>query len=222
MEEHVAGSEAQTWDAVQSQQATEHLAGMLMTLKQFQSEPASPHSWLGRYEGTIRDMSRLLPPVLAQRLQQLWRNTVRNLADVEVRSVPQHGDCKLENALGNPAEIKNLRVLDWELWRPDGLPLLDLVHLLVSRQRRLGGYSIGGGICRWLLDWNFSTWEKQLIDSLASDLDRSYVAAIPVLYWLERVGPVAQRGAWPGNGWLEANVVQVLDRLAESSVEVVA
>jgi len=128
----------------------------------------------------------------------------------------------LENALGNPAEIKSLRVLDWELWRPDGLPLLDLVHLLVSRQRRLGGYSIGGGICRWLLEWNFSAWEKQLIDRLASDLDRRYIAAIPVLYWLERVGPVAQRGAWPGNGWLEANVVQVLDRLAESSVEVVA
>jgi hypothetical protein len=112
--------------------------------------------------------------------------------------------------------------LDWELWKPDGLPLLDLLHLLLSRRRRLGGYSIGGSICRWLLTGDFAPWERHLIEGLSQRLDRDYVRATPVLYWLERIAPIAERGAWPHDGWAQANVEQVIERMKHRQAEVLA
>jgi hypothetical protein len=163
-----------------------------------------------------------LPADLAQRLQEVWRQTVRTLEDVSIPSVPQHGDCKLENVLGDPQRIQHLRLLDWELWKQDGLPLLDLLHLLLSRRRRDQGVSIGGSICRWLLVGELDDWEKRLLDEQAQGLDRRYVAALPLLYWLERIGPVAERGRWPTQAWARSNVHQVIEHLTPNVVEVVA
>ena len=115
-----------------------------------------------------------------------------------------------------------LRLLDWELWRPDGLPLLDLLHLLLSRRRRQSGCSIGGSICRWLLSGDFAPWEQALIDASTQGLDRQYVRAAPVLYWLERIAPIVERGGWPHDGWAQANIEQVVERMKNRRAEVLA
>jgi aminoglycoside phosphotransferase (APT) family kinase protein len=155
-------------------------------------------------------------------VQDIWRNTVRNLDGIEIPIVPQHGDCKLENVLGDPQRPMQLRLLDWELWRPDGLPLLDLLHLLLSRRRRQSGYSIGGSICRWLLPGDFAPWEQALIDGLTQGLERQYVRAAPVLYWLQRVAPIVERRSWPHDGWAQANIEQVIERMKDRRAEVLA
>lgn len=223
LEEFVDGTEAQTWRTEPARAAIRHLTGLLRAFQE-QGVPlrAAEHPRLLQFDASVESIARLLPTDLAQRLQEVWRQTVRTLEDVEVPRVPQHGDCKLENVLGDPRRIQHLHVLDWELWTSAGLPLLDVLHLLLSRRRRTQGVSIGGSICRWLLDGELADWEKRILDELSQGLDRRYVDSLPLLYWVERVGPVAARGAWPDEGWLRANVLPVIERLQRQAVEVVA
>ena len=47
----------------------------------------------------------------------------------------------------------------------------------------------------------------------AAGLDPRYVELSPVLYWLDRIGPIAARGRLPRAGWADANVLRVLDAL---------
>jgi hypothetical protein len=51
-------------------------------------------------------------------------------------------------------------------------------------------------------------------------LDPRYVELSPVLYWLDRIGPVAARGGWPAPHWETTNVAQVLDALTLRTAEV--
>jgi hypothetical protein len=222
LEEHVVGSEAQTWESAPATQATQHLAELLGHYQRSATVSTDIAELQVRLQSQVDKVCALLSSDLAQALQEIWRRTVRNLEGVRIPLLPQHGDCKLENVLGDPRRPTELRLLDWELWKPDGLPLLDLLHLLLSRRRRLGGYSIGGSICRWLLTGDFAPWERHLIEGLSQRLDRDYVRATPVLYWLERIAPIAERGAWPHDGWAQANVEQVIERMKHRQAEVLA
>ena len=131
--------------------------------------------------------------------------------------VPRHGDLKLENVLGDAAHPEGLRILDWELFAPLGLPLLDLWHLIVSRRARATGCSMGAAVRRWLLPRDLTAVERGVVQRLGRDLDPRYVEVSPVLYWLDRLGPVAARGGWPAGGWERSNVVQVLEDIRPSS-----
>ncbi len=59
----------------------------------------------------------------------------------------------------------------------------------------------------------FTESEARFLARAGAGLDRRYVALAPVLYWLDRLGPIAERGAWPTAGWERANVATVLEAL---------
>src|SRR5262249_19002773 len=136
------------------------------------------------------------------------------LRDVPVPLVLRHGDFKLENVLGAPDDESTWRILDWELWTPRGLPLLDAWHLIAARRAREADCSMGTVVRRWLLPGQLEPFEKQLIARCAQGLDARYVEVSPILYWLDRIGPIAARGAWPSAGWETANIAPVLEALA--------
>jgi hypothetical protein len=146
----------------------------------------------------------------------------QHLEGVPVPSVARHGDFKLENVLGVPSAPESLRILDWELWSPSGLPLLDLWHLLVSRRARAAGQALGTTIARWLLPGALSPEERSLVERASSGLDPRYVSVSPLLYWLDRIGPVAARGTWPARGWARVNVLGVLDVAERFAAEIAA
>jgi hypothetical protein len=216
LEERVAGSEAQAWPESEATGAMHALCGYLEALAQL-GEAARPldAAAFDRHVGApIRRAARLLPPELAQRLHALEERLGAALAGVPVALVPRHGDFKLENVLGTPQALDRLRVLDWELWSPSGLPLVDLWHLLASRRARGAGLAMGLVVRDWLLPGAFSDTERGLVERLGRGLDPRYVAVSPWLYWLDRIGPIAARGRWPLPGWERANVVAVLEGFA--------
>jgi hypothetical protein len=136
------------------------------------------------------------------------------LRGVAVPLVPRHGDFKLENVLGRATVPESWRVLDWELSVARGLPLLDAWHLIASRRARDHGCAMGTAVRRWLLAGALAPHERALLERLARGLDPRFVEVSPILYWLDRIGPVAARGAWPEPGWEMTNVARVLDSLA--------
>ena len=78
---------------------------------------------------------------------------------------------------------------------------------------------MGETVRRWILPVNLDADERKVLDALSSDLDPRFVAAAPLLYWLDRMGPIAARGAWPSTAWERANVLRVLE-VVETAVEV--
>ncbi|MFQ5600641.1 MAG: hypothetical protein ACE5G2_08805, partial [Candidatus Krumholzibacteriia bacterium] len=153
LEECVEGSEAQGWCGKDAERAMSHMAAFLETLARL-GDPARPLDAQGLeslYGAHVRRTVALLEPMLAQRLQEIWGQVVQALEGVRVPRLPRPGDLTLENVLGAPARPDRLRLLDWELWTPCGLPLLDVLHLIASRRRREIGVSMGGSVRRWLL-----------------------------------------------------------------------
>lgn len=214
LEEGVEGSMVQEWKGPAWSGAVSHLMKFLTALQlaspgSFRLDPTTLEELLGQ---AVRQTGSLLHGDLAQRLQALWQEVRASLDAVRVPLVARHGDFKLENALGVWPRLGSLRVLDWELWTPRGLPLLDAVHLLLSAERRREGISLGAVILRWVRsdDGSFSL---QGLEGMASNIDTRYLACLPFLYWLDRVGPVAARGAWPSPAWLRANIEGPLEQL---------
>jgi hypothetical protein len=215
LEECVGGTAAQSWPAASVHRAMQRLGDFLATMTRL-GAPARPLD-----EADIQDVcatpllaaAALSEPGVARRLHSLRERLVQTLREVPVPLVPRHGDFKLENVFGDPTAPERLRVLDWELWKPRGLPLLDLWHLVASRRARTAGCALGTAVRRWLLRRDLERDEVELVERLAAGLDVRYVALAPVLYWLDRIGPAAARGAWPAPGWERANVVAVLEAI---------
>jgi hypothetical protein len=190
-----------------------HLADLLLSLAGRAEAPrALDAESLDRIVGgPVRRAASLLDDESARRLHALGASLRDALLGVPVRRVPRHGDFKLENVLGRPFAPETFRILDWELWTPCGLPLLDAWHLVASNRAREQGCSMGKAVERWLVPGELAVSERGVIEALGRELDARYVALSPLLYWLDRVGPVAARGAWPQGGWERANLLPVLD-----------
>ncbi len=222
-EDFAAGDDAQSWTPAEKDRSLEALGDCLEKLAAL-GAPARPldAAALDAHIGVaFRDAGRLLPAPLAERMNAVRARLLETLRDVPVPIVPRHGDFKLENILGRADAPESWRVLDWELWLPRGLPLLDAWHLIASRRSRDAGCAMGSAVRRWVLAGDLTAPERALLGRLSRGLDPRYVAVAPLLYWLDRVGPVAARGAWPTTGWVAANVAPVLDALpAGGAVEV--
>ena len=222
LEECARGSDAQAWSDADAEGAMRQLVEFLGALARL-GEPARPldGATLDRAcDAPARRVAALLEPAPAGRLKSLAAQLHHQLAGVPVPRVVRHGDFKLENVLGVPSEPASLRILDWELWSPQGLPMLDLWHLLVSRRARAAGQALGTTIARWLLPGTLSAAERSLVEHASAGLDRRYVSVSPLLYWLDRIGPVAARGSWPARGWARANVLGVLDVAERFAAEI--
>lgn len=222
LEEWVAGADAQGWDAAGKDAGTVELGDYLAQLAAL-GTPARPLDEAGLNVlcgNALGAASALMPRAFAERLQSVRTHLYEALRGVPVPLVPRHGDFKLENVLGEAGRTDTWRVLDWELWQPQGAPLLDAWHLVASRRARDAGCAMGSAVRRWLLAGELNAHERALVQRLAQGLDPRYVELSPVLYWLDRIGPVAARGGWPAPQWETANVAQVLDALTARTAEV--
>jgi len=220
VEECVRGTPPQSWAPAAAAAVLSPAAAFLGALAAVGDRPQPlATDFLERTSGAaVRATCALLAPDHAGKLKDLWESLLDRVSGVVIPLVPRHGDFKLENILGEPG-ASTLRVLDWELWSPRGLPLLDAWHLIGSRRARGAGISLGETMCRWILPVDLDVDERQVLGALSSGLDARFVAAAPLLYWLDRLGPIAARGAWPSPGWERANVLRVLE-VAQPALEV--
>jgi hypothetical protein len=220
LEEWVSGSDAQGWEEPARARAFDVLGDLLATwvVAAGAPQPLDDATFERTCAAPIRAAGALLHPRLAARLDAARARLQHSLRDVPVPLVARHGDLKLENLLGDPGDAATWRLLDWELWTPRGLPLLDALHVVASKRAREAGCAMGTAVARWLLSPALSAVETRFLERMATGLDPRYVAAAPVLYWLDRIAPIAARGAWPHAGWEQANVAPVLEALPAAAV----
>lgn len=165
------------------QAVTEHAAGFACDLATNTLE----HTRLdnGHFKSLLGDLTERAAqrhpgarPVLERIEASLWKR----LQYCVVPTVLEHGDFKIENVVIDRRHRHLRGVIDWELGRPRGLPLMDLLYLLVYN-RMLTGQTRFLTLCREVV--MAGTWaahERLLL--------RCYVQAVPIPTGLMTAIPV--------------------------------
>jgi aminoglycoside phosphotransferase (APT) family kinase protein len=128
-----------------------------------------------------------------------------------------HGDFWTRNLLVEGGRL--VGVIDWDAATPDRLPLLDLLHLLLSAHRERTREYLGAALVRHQLPWARTGGDdivRAYCRRLKIEVDSELLEALVLAYWLNRVGfelsLFADRAARPL--WMHNNVHLVLETLA--------
>ncbi|MBI4847300.1 MAG: methyltransferase domain-containing protein [Nitrospirae bacterium] len=126
----------------------------------------------------------------------------------------QHGDYKLENLLFDLDSITVTGIIDWDLSAREGLPLLDLLHLLASRRKVLYGEELMDVICDIIIPLKFDHMEKNILERYMNALGISAEAlpAMAIIYWLHHVIKRVKLEPFKSNReWLDAHIIKPLE-----------
>jgi aminoglycoside phosphotransferase (APT) family kinase protein len=128
-----------------------------------------------------------------------------------------HGDFWTRNLVVEGDRLTG--VIDWDAATPDRLPLLDLLHLLLSAHRERTREYLGAALVRHQLPWARAGGDdivQAYCRRLEIDVDSELLEALVLAYWLNRVGfelsLFADRAVRPI--WMHNNVHLVLETLA--------
>ncbi|MEW6003089.1 MAG: phosphotransferase, partial [Nitrospirota bacterium] len=135
----------------------------------------------------------------------------KKLYGEEIPLVLQHGDLKLENILLDPETAAINGIIDWDLAELNGLPLLDIFHLLASRRRVLERRGLEDIITDIIIPLNFSNWEKEVFQKYMETLgiERRLLAPFAVLYWLHHINKRIRLNFMKKHPvWIEKNIVR--------------
>jgi aminoglycoside phosphotransferase (APT) family kinase protein len=172
---------------------------------------ADPESTLGRHAAVIAAVR----PATAAHLARLTADAEDALA-----SLPRgfgHGDFWAGNLLQVDGRLS--AVVDWEAAGPGRLPLIDLLHLLVTAERVLSPEEWGSTLVAKLVHGDAITRGEigRYLGGLGLELSDRQLAALVVAYWLDHTAgqlslyeTIAQNETW-----LRRNVDDVLQALRD-------
>ena len=103
-------------------------------------------------------------PTLQKDIDLVARAVQRRGIDRDWMTVWQHGDFKLENLILNPKSLAIVAVIDWELSRERGLPLLDLLYLIVYDRNVTLGLALEDIYLAEILTWKFTQTDEKLVN----------------------------------------------------------
>jgi len=101
----------------------------------------------------------------------------------------QHGDFKVENAIYEPGTCRLLSVIDWEHARRPGLPVLDLLYLLVYN-RIIRGADAAQAIDELIVQEAYTGPERERLQRYLSalGLDQTTLPSLRALFLVHHVG----------------------------------
>ena len=144
----------------------------------------------------------------------------RNL-DRELAHLPRgfsHGDFWTHNLLVEGNRLQG--VIDWDSAMPGRLPLVDLLHLLLSAHREGTREYLGPALVRHQLPWAETGGDevvRSYCERLGIEVDATLLSRLVLAYWLSRVAlelrSAPDRARRPV--WMRNNVELVLDALAK-------
>lgn len=128
-----------------------------------------------------------------------------------------HGDFVPDNLLVTPDGGHILGIVDWEAARPNDLPLLDLVHLLLASRVSAEGREMGDVVRRLLNGSGWTPSEQALLHEAQAQLPGEALdgRSLLLLAWLRHVtANLTKSDRYAKNWlWLDRNVAPVLKNL---------
>jgi aminoglycoside phosphotransferase (APT) family kinase protein len=163
--------------------------------------------WLAELRAVVRDESRPGIDAIESHLDRTLRGAVLPLGW-------HHGDYDFANLLYGPDDDVSA-VLDFEVFEPRGLPLIDLMVLLARRPIRQKGHAFGTLFARSILTRTLPPLEAGLLEREVALLgfDADLYRALALCCWLNHLR--LRRDSWlvRSPSWLDANLHEVLDHV---------
>lgn len=169
-----------------------------------------------------REFSRLTPHLEApyqQKLKAIKELLQSNLMNAPFKTVWQHGDYKIENIFFAPGSLRLKTVIDWDLARREGLPLLDALYLLIYADNLKTKEWISTIFRERFLKENFKHVEKEAINAYMSALGipMRYVRPLMVMFWIthiaSRYGKLLQDESEQKEKFMSENVYRTIDSI---------
>jgi aminoglycoside phosphotransferase (APT) family kinase protein len=155
-------------------------------------------------------------PGSAPRLEKLRSYVFNRMRGVMLPLVWIHGDLHASNILCDPGTGEIRVVIDWDSSGARGLPLLDLLHFLVSDARQPKGLCMGAGVASAFDGTLLTDAANDLIDRYlqAMELPRDSVRPLLIMYWVRQVAlRIARSDGELANRWETSNLSEPLDRI---------
>lgn len=171
--------------------------------------------WHAAIEPGLAALGRLVP---AGRVERAFGRLVDGLREAligaRVPHVACHGNFWCGNLLWD--EASGLAgVIDWDGWRPDGLPLTDLLYLRVRSRSLMSRSSFGEALLRCLADEPAAETDDRITAEYcgALDLPAGLIAPLTYVAWIEQIELHARYGTrtLAKRRWLKRNVLNVLE-----------
>lgn len=137
------------------------------------------HEGLARLVQPILDAAAVRNPDYTAHLAAWQPALGRMLSGMVMPAVYQHGDFKIENVIYEPDTCRLMSIIDWEHARRPGLPVLDLLYLLVYN-RIIRGAEWPDAIERLIVNEEWTPREKQRLDRYLSACSLSPVLLRPM------------------------------------------
>jgi thiamine kinase-like enzyme len=126
-----------------------------------------------------------------------------------------HGDFGHTNILMSPDGAAVVGIVDWESAASEGLPLLDVIALLISTRAHRQRRELGFVVREFMTGGSWSGLEHFLLDSALSRLEGDPVDSrtLVLLWWLQQAaGNLTKSIRYSGTGlWARWNVLPVLE-----------
>lgn len=113
----------------------------------------------------------------------------KKLLGKNIPLVWQHGDFSFENLLIDPEHATINGIIDWDISEREGLPLIDLLHLIVSKRRIIEKREFMNCILDVIIKQKFDDMEKEALQKYlkALDIDNEVVPALIIMYWIHHI-----------------------------------
>jgi len=159
---------------------------------------------------SITDLSRAIEHIIFY-LQD-------KLIGEEIPLLMVHGDLNLSNILIDRQTHTLTGIVDWDMSRMHGPPLLDVIHLIVGKYGRLKKWEIGESITRVLFPNKFNNYESRIISNYISKtrIKKDFYKALIIVYWSEHcLRNLVESGGLKDSTWIENNITNVLRYMEE-------
>ncbi|KPK02988.1 MAG: hypothetical protein AMK71_00300 [Nitrospira bacterium SG8_35_4] len=160
---------------------------------------------------------RAAEPYLASH-RKILRKTVNYLRQMTFNRsllfIFSHGDFNLGNILITPDSKRILGIIDWDKSEMNGLPLLDIIQLILSKYRFTRSWSIGTAVRKILLPEAFNEDDRKVIENYKHryDICSEMYRGLLIMYWATHIfRNLVESGGRKSGNWKKENIDDVLE-----------
>jgi hypothetical protein len=138
----------------------------------------------------------------------------------EFKLVWSHGDYKIENILFNERDLKITGVIDWDLSRIEGFPLVDVFYLLLYKASLFTGKMVFDIYRERYLMLNFDESEKNIIYAYldALRIPKDHISPLLIIFWIncvtQRYCQMLDADSPLKHKWFSAEVLGTIDLIS--------
>lgn len=116
------------------------------------------------FSSLLRRVVEALGPGIASSIDRIEEITRAVLYGKRFSLVWMHGDFKIENLIFDPDSLQISGIIDWDLSRKDGYPLIDLMYLIAYNRVIREGREVEEILLDCMVPQEFSDFEREIWD----------------------------------------------------------